>query len=302
MNSLSTFIRYNLLTGAIFLVPLTSCNQITVSGSDEEASEKAYVRELLFKMKSFHDELKSERTNDDYESEVAEAENKFYLFNADKEDDRLPIKAEFWTTVYSIESKQGKLLYRPSNKNRNCDTTASPCGHHQLSLQALKDISCITSQCKRDREDFAKSLAMSKKLQAVNDKRLKKAGYINLPDYQKYLIHQQGASGLKTILASSKGKKLLSRNLKKNMAGNSPFSYKTLKRMGSKLAAKKFLKHWEKKWKEENKTIASTQLTQTPVAVANIKNSKVAENPSTKTIRIPLFNYYELQIALNLKI
>jgi len=302
MNSLSTFIRYYLLAGAIFLVPLASSNQITISGSDEKTTEKAYMEGLFLSMKSFHDQLKPERNNDDYESEVAKAESKFYLFNAEKEDDILPIKAEFWTTVYSIESKQGKLLYRPSNKKKNCDTTASPCGHHQLSLQALKDISCITSQCKRDREDFSKSLAMSKKLQAVNDKRLKKAGYINLPDYQKYLIHQQGASGLKTILASSKGKKLLSRNLKKNMAGNSPFSYKTLKRMGSKLAAKKFLKHWEKKWKKEKKTITSTQTTQIPEAVANIDNNKVAEKPSTKTIRIPLFNNSELQIALNLKI
>ena len=73
------------------------------------------------------------------------------------------IKPNFWTTLHSVESKQGRLLYRPSNKSRHCKTTSSPCGHHQLSLLALKDISCTTKQCMNDRENFEKSLAMSKK-------------------------------------------------------------------------------------------------------------------------------------------
>ncbi len=234
-----------------------------------------------------------------------------FLFNA-KEGKNLAASQKtpgYWKTLHSIESKQGKLLYRPRNKNKNCNNTSSPCGHHQLSVQALKDIKCKTKQCKKDRENFSKSLAMSKKLQNINERRLLKSGYKNLPEYQKYLIHQQGASGLKTILASSKGTKLLSRNLKRNMAGNSPYSYRTLRRMGSKLAAKKFLKHWESKWQSEKKLIIATQPKkqaksliddETTLAIATVDISKekskasidnkkikkvilVAKNTTTKT-------------------
>ena len=44
---------------------------------------------------------------------------------------------------------------------------------------------------------------MSKKLLAKNKQRFNKQGYTKLEDYQKYLIHQQGASGLKTLLSRS---------------------------------------------------------------------------------------------------
>ena len=247
----------------------------------------------------------------DIESEIANVEAKTYLFNTEQDETSIVFeKPDFWTTLYSVESKQGKLLYRPSNKSRNCDTTSAPCGHHQLSLQALKDISCTTTQCKRDREDYQKSLAMSKKLQAINNKRLKKAGYTDLPEYQKYLIHQQGASGLKRIIASSKGSKLLSRNLKKNMAGNSPYSYRALRKMGSKLAAKKFLQHWEEKWQKEKVLIGNVQ--HKPEIVATIQSTNIKQSMKTvaktsvikedPTIIVPLFNDHELQIALNIKI
>jgi hypothetical protein len=194
-------------------------------------------------------------------------------------------KIDYWQTVYSIESKQGKLLYRPRNKSRSCTYTTSPCGHHQLSVSALKDIGCKSLQCRKDRLNYAKSLKMSKKLLAKNEERLEKNGYTNLEDYQRYLIHQQGASGIKTIIAASNGEKLLSKRLKRNMASNSPFSYRQLKRMGSKLAAIRFLQHWENKWENEKRLIAGIQ-------IASI--DKTAE-PHT----IPKFSDYDIKLALN---
>ncbi len=307
MNSLSTFIRYYLLVGIFLLMPISS----TVYKSTE-ALNTVQVKPPALNTQP----MSAEYTDNEFE--VATVEMNTYLFNTEQDDNSVVRGADFWTTLHSIESKQGRLLYRPSNKKRNCDTTSSPCGHHQLSLQALVDIKCSSKQCKRDRENFQKSLSMSKKLQAINDKRLKKAGYSNLPEYQQYLIHQQGASGLKTIIASSKGNKLLSRNLRKNMAGNSPYSYRTLRKMGSKLAAKTFLQHWEIKWQKEKVIIGDIQ-GKTEVIVAmqstNIKAKSELSIPSVKqevtkksvtkedsTIIVPLFNDYELQIALNIKI
>ena len=313
MNSLSTFIRYYLLIGISLIILFSST---VYKGA--EPLKTTYVEFPKIDTKPTVDSQKTTNTasveHSDIELEVANVEMKTYVFNAEKNNNTANFKqADFWTTLHSVESKQGKLLYRPSNKNKNCDSTSSPCGHHQLSLQALKDISCTTKQCKRDREDFQKSLAMSKQLQALNDKRLKKAGYTNLPEYQKYLIHQQGASGLKRIIASSKGNKLLSKKLKRNMAGNSPYSYRTLRKMGSKLAAKKFLQYWEKKWQKEKALIGGAQYKPEIIVAENSTKIK----PSTKlgkksatinvtkedpTIIVPLFNEHELQIALNIKI
>lgn len=170
----------------------------------------------------------------------------------DKQINAILAKVDYWDTVHSIESKQGKLLYRPRNKSRSCNYTTAPCGHHQLTVRALKDIGCKSLQCRKDRLNYSKSLKMSKKLLAKNEKRLKKNGYENLEDYQKYLIHQQGASGIKVILAATKGEKLLSRRIKKNMANNSPYSYRKLTRMGSRLAARMFMNHWKKNGKKRS--------------------------------------------------
>lgn len=189
---------------------------------------------------------------------------------------------DFWATLYSVESKQGARLYRPRNKSMHCATTPAPCGHFQLSLQALKDIGCSTTQCMKDRENYAKSLAMSQKLQAINQKRLEKKGFTRkLPDYQRYLIHQQGAFGLKRIIAAKEGKGVLSKTVFKNMANNSSYSVKKLKNMGSKLAAKTFLQYWKKKWDNEKELI-------------------VVSRQALKDL--PLLTDSELQIALNLKI
>ncbi|WP_131905384.1 hypothetical protein [Cocleimonas flava] len=205
---------------------------------------------------------------------------------------------DYWDTVHSIESKQGKLLYRPKNKSRSCTYTTSPCGHHQLTVQALKDIGCKSLQCRKDRLDYAKSLAMSKKLLAKNEKRLKKNGYQNLEDYQRYLIHQQGASGIKVILGANKGEKLLNKTIKKNMANNSPYSYRQLNRMGSRLAANIFLSHWKHKWEEEKKLVAGINLAsnQTPNGY-NANDDQI----SVESFSLPLFNENEIQLALNYK-
>ena len=202
--------------------------------------------------------------------------------------EKTSINVDYWQTVYSIESKQGKLLYRPKNKSRSCAHTDSPCGHHQLTAKALRDIGCKSQQCKKDRLDYAKSLKMSKKLLALNEKRLKKNGFDKLNDYQRYLIHQQGASGIKTILAAVKGQKLLSARIKKNMANNSPYSYRQLKRMGSKLAAKKFMQHWQEKWGNEERLVAGITDTQF-----------VSNDTSNDPLLVPTFSDTEIQLALN---
>jgi len=191
-------------------------------------------------------------------------------------------KPNFWATLYSVESKQGARLYRPRNRSKSCATTSAPCGHHQLSLQALRDIGCTSAHCKKDREDYAKSLAMSQKLQAINQKRLaKKSIKHTLPEYQRYLIHQQGVYGLKKIIAAAKGQTKLSKKFFKHMANNSSYSYKSLKKMGSKLAAKTFLQHWKDKWDNEKELIIVTR-------------QELGD--------LPLFTDSELQVALNLNI
>ena len=195
-------------------------------------------------------------------------------------------EVDYWQTVYSIESKQGKLLYRPRNKARNCNYTLGPCGHHQLTVQALRDIGCKSLQCRKDRLDFNKSLQLSKKLLALNEKRLKKDGLTNLQGYEKYLIHQQGANGIKNIIAATKGKKELSKTIKKNMANNSPYSYKQYKRMGSKIAAKKFMQHWKKKWIKENRMLLAS-------------NNKITKRQGNYKVA-PTFNDNDLNFALNM--
>ena len=297
MESLSTFIKIYILSIAAFLIPSANdtSNQLLIL-SNSKIDIDGFIQNT-----SDSDFELADKTNNHTANKIAyidiENETAYFQFSSPSKDEKtyddIQIKPSFWTTLYSIESKQGRLLYRPSNQSKNCKTTSAPCGHHQLSLQALKDISCTSKKCMSDREDFKKSLAMSKKLQAINDKRLAKAGLTRLPEYQEYLIHQQGAAGLKIILAASQGRKVLNRNIKRNMAGNSPYSYKQLKKLGSKLAAKKFLQHWEKKWQNEKKLVISS-------SVSN-KNTETVIKPESK-IKPPLFNDYELQIALNLKI
>lgn len=196
-------------------------------------------------------------------------------------------RIDYWTTVHSIESKQGKLLYRPRNKDRNCTNTSGPCGHHQLTVQALKDIGCNSKQCRIDRLNYKKSLTLSKKLLALNEKRLKKNGITQLEDYQRYLIHQQGANGIKNIIKATQGKKTLSKEIKKNMANNSPYSYRQLKRMGSTIAAKKFMQHWKKKWRSEQRLVLASV-------------SKTTDSLINSSF-VPTFSDTDLNFALNIK-
>ena len=193
----------------------------------------------------------------------------------------------YWQTVHSIESKQGKLMYRPRNKSRNCTYTTGPCGHHQLTVQALKDIGCHSLQCRKDRLNYKKSLKLSEKLLALNEKRLSKNGVFVLQNYQRYLIHQQGATGIKNILIAREGKTELSKTILKNMANNSPYSYKKLKRMTSQVAAKQFLQYWESKWLKEKRLIAGID--------QNATDSLV------KADFIPTFSDNEILLALNYK-
>lgn len=265
MRSLSTFNKIYLLSVVAFLISLShyvnnnTLHSFTNSHIDIDESNQLYPNSD-FHLEAIAMNLEINVTAKNQSVDIEADTNTFEFLISQNEAQTTQIKPDFWTTLYSIESKQGRLLYRPNNKSRHCKTTSSPCGHHQLSLIALKDISCATKQCMNDRENFEKSLAMSKQLQVINHKRLKKAGYINLPEYQNYLIHQQGATGFKIILAASQGKKLLSRNMKKNMAGNSPYSYKKLRSFGSKLAVKKFLQYWEEKWQNEKELVLNLKL------------------------------------------
>ena len=234
----------------------------------------------LIELKHFEANIAKQEILED--NEIAQIEATFEKLHVRSNiSSRVISEPDYWTTLYSVETKQGSRLYRPRNKYKNCSTTSSPCGHHQLSVQALKDIGCTSKQCKKDREDFAKSLFMSKQLQAVNTMRLNKAGFSDLPEYQQYLVHQQGASGIKRIIAAVKGKKKLSNKIKHNMANNSPYSFASLRKMSSKQAAKKFLQHWKQKWDDEKDLIRVSQL--------NLKTHK-------------LLNEYELNIALNLNL
>ena len=142
-------------------------------------------------------------------------------------------------------------------------------------------------QCRKDRLNYKKSLELSKQLLALNEKRLKKNGLTNLQGYQKYLIHQQGATGIKHIIAATNGNKVLSKRTKKNMANNSPYSYKQYKQMGSKQAAKKFMKHWESKWIKEKRLI--------------LASAKKSNNGFIKTSAVRTLNENDLQLALNTK-
>ena len=181
-------------------------------------------------------------------------------------------------------------MFRPKNKSRNCNQTSGPCGHHQLTVQALKDIGCNSMQCRKDRLNYDKSLKLSKKLLVLNEKRLRKNGITKLTGYKKYLIHQQGANGIKNIIAATQGKKVLSKKIKKNMANNSPYSYRQLKKMGSKAAAKRFMQHWENKWVSEKRLIVASQTTAT----------KSTDNLISADF-IPTFNDNELNLALNMR-
>ncbi len=216
---------------------------------------------------------------DETESKFTHNNNEFFIKNlkqflildlpdkkkystAESEDKIVLVSPKYWEVVHSIESKQGQILYRPRNKEKSCVNTSAPCGHYQISVQALKDIGCKTDKCKIDREDSHKSLLMSKKLENINLERLARKGYNHLPDYQKYLIHQQGATGISQIFKAQEDRYELSKTLIKNMANNSSYSYENLKSMGSKLAAKKFLGYWEKKWDTEVELIFNKQLKQ----------------------------------------
>jgi hypothetical protein len=139
---------------------------------------------------------------------------------------------------------------------------------------------------------------MSKALEAKNMKRLAKKGYINLPEYQKYLIHQQGATGISKILDTLSGKKLLDKRLAKNMANNSPYSYKTLRKLGSKLAAKKFINFWEKKWVQEQNLVLKTQGKQ--YAYKTVVAS-YTPTPVSEVNVIDTFSQNDIQGLLNLK-
>ena len=154
-------------------------------------------------------------------------------------------------------------------------------------MNALNDVGCKSLQCRKDRLDYNKSLELSKKLLVLNQRRLKKNGLSKLKDYEKYLIHQQGANGIKSIIAATHGKQQLSKKIKKNMANNSPYSLNQFNKMGSKTAAKKFLHYWKKKWLSEKRLI-----------LASITKSTDSQ---LNHITIPTFNDSDLILALNMR-
>lgn len=287
MRIIKVFIIIFVFVIMFYLLPETSFKSSSKSLATPQENIKIDISKYQFTptLKSFNTKLEqSLKYSQDVDNEYAKQEMINFHFDLSEEivtknSQPTAIQPDYWQTLYSVESKQGLFLFRPRNKSRNCDATLGPCGHHQLTVQALKDIGCKSSQCKKNRIIYSKSLSMSKKLYQLNNQRMLKKGYRDLPEYQKYLIHQQGATGIDIILAASKGKKLLSKNIKSNMANNSPFTYKQLKSMGSKLAANKFMGYWQTKWDAEKRLITN----------------------SHNTEKLPQLTEYELQLALNIK-
>ena len=91
---------------------------------------------------------------------------------------------------------------------------------------------------------YSEALRQAKAYKAITDR----YGCKYLKGYQSYLAHNQGCSGIKKIIASSVDKKrhVLPHKIIRNMANNSPYSYKALNKSGG---ASKFLKHWDIKWR-----------------------------------------------------
>ena len=162
------------------------------------------------------------------------------------------IKASnYWDILTEIESKSGKLLYRPQQvKSKSCLWVKNPCGWRQVGYKALVDIGEWTKQGTLDREDKEKSLAQAIKYRKHISKQ---CSYKQ--DYLQYLCHNQGATGIALILKANRVKKYnLPKRIIKNMANNSPFSKRTLRKTGG---AKKFLGYWRKKWEATRNRIAS---------------------------------------------
>jgi hypothetical protein len=147
----------------------------------------------------------------------------------------------FWDKMHQIESLGGMLKYQGDDKD--CKTTRRYCGHFQIGYEALKDINCTSAQCKADRDDYDKSLAMAKQI-------LKKklARFEVAENWLKYTLYQQGANGLKEVHRAAKGQVKLSKAALKRLARNSMYTVRELKMLGSKKAAKSYLNEWKKRW------------------------------------------------------
>lgn len=161
-------------------------------------------------------------------------------------------KINFYERLYAIESNSGKDLFIPyldKKGIKNCKKTTKACGHHQLTLGAIKDIPMCKKRvrwCMKKRLDFKVSYRMAKQ-------------YVNLlnrygckhDDWLMYASYQQGCSGINTAIKASRGKTSLSRAHRLRIARNLPtLSRKKALRLSSKIVAKKYLNFWSKKWKK----------------------------------------------------
>ena len=153
----------------------------------------------------------------------------------------------YWAIVHEIESKSGANLIRKVDRAKgttNCRYSSSPIGHFQLSKDALKDIGQWNKSGRAKRCNYSASLEQAKAYKVITDG----YGCSHLKGYQSYLIHQEGCSGIKKIIKAKNVRKYkLPKQIIRNMANNSPYSIKTLRKTGG---AKKFLKYWERKWDE----------------------------------------------------
>jgi hypothetical protein len=164
---------------------------------------------------------------------------------------KVHVKESFWSTLKNIESAGGKNRYRPQNKTQSCAGRTEACGVHQLTKVALQDIPMCKgklNQCMRDRDNYQKSQVMAN----AYLKRL-------IEDYnchfdigwKDYLCWNMGSDGAKKIFKAAEGKSILPRSILKNMANNSPWSFKTLNSWGSKYAATKFLEYRRQVWNKK---------------------------------------------------
>lgn len=163
-------------------------------------------------------------------------------------DSRAP---NYWDKVYAIESSSGKQLFIPSDKRKNittCRWTKNACGFFMITNIAIRDIKICkgkVNQCMVDRLDYDKSLIMAKAYQ----KRLVELGCNYADDWLRYSCFNQGATGIKYAIASSRYGKTLPKKIRVNFIRNiSGISKTKARKMSSKQLAKLYLNHWKKRF------------------------------------------------------
>ena len=150
----------------------------------------------------------------------------------------IPKPSKVVKLIHSIESTNGTNLYRPGDTS--CASTTKPCGHHQLSVQALKQVGYghenywllrTSLQWSQQRaQEYIDWLSKHYSLSTIT---------------QLYLAYNQGGGGIRTVINVSKGIGRLGAT-RSNILGNIPSSkMKVWSTYSDRRLANAFLQHWE---------------------------------------------------------